>query len=237
MRNFSYRHIIGKKEKDMVIKSLRTLIKKNKFGIHNFSFIGIVGSHAKEYSHDIDLLMFPAKDAKVGEVLIEIGNIYSELQKEIKKYHHAYYISACPRKVMQEMTYYISSIEEGHAGLIPIHSLFFPDYKSFKKFNPKSFEAMIKKDLLTLHGSFKDIKKIKPLPQKKLDPYFFVSDYEMMSRLSTYPRQLVRSSVDSLLSYMQSKYGIEREKKIHNLSDARKAVINLLHKLDLKTYG
>jgi len=234
----SYRHLIGKKEKDIVISELKYLIKNKKFDTSKFSFIGIVGSHQKEYSHDIDVLMFPSKKAKIGETLIEIGNVYEQLDKRIKKHSPHYYVSACPRKVMQEMTYYLSSLQEGSAGIIPIHSLFFTNYKDFKKFNPESFEKTIKEDMLVLHGSFNTIKELPELSQEKLEPYFFIRDFEMMSRVSTYPRHLVRASAESMIHYLRDKYKIKAPKNIpHDTPGIKKTIISFIKSVDRKTYG
>jgi len=234
----SYRHLIGKKEKELVIKELIYVIKNKKIDVSKFSFIGIIGSHMKEYSHDIDVLIFPSKNSKIGESLIELGNLYEQLEKRIKKHNKQYYVSACPRKVMQEMTYYLSSLQEGSAGIIPIHSLFFTNSVDFKKFNPVSFQKTIQKDMLVLHGRFDAINTLPRLPEKKLEPYFFIRDFEMMSRISTYPRHLVRASAESMLLYLHEKYKLNLPTNIpHDVQGIKKTIIKAIRDIDDVVYG
>ena len=161
---------------------------------------------------------------------------YAEI--ELKKHHERYYIAASPKKAIQELIYYLSSIEEGAAGLVPVHSLFFTNYDDFVNFNPKGFMKEIKKNLITLHGNFDIIKKLPKLPQKKLDPYFFVLDFEMTSRIKTFPRHLIRASAESLFAYLKSKYNIKVNDKIpSSISEVHKECIRLIKLLDERTYS
>ena len=60
----SYRHTIDKKVKTIFIDSFKKTLKK--IDKKKFGFIGVIGSHSKEISHDIDLLIFPNKKQKIG---------------------------------------------------------------------------------------------------------------------------------------------------------------------------
>lgn len=231
-----YRHVIDKETKEVLINSLKKIIRKS--DLTKIGFIGVIGSLKEEYSHDIDILIFPSVSAKIGETIISITRLYYQLEGELKKHNERFYISVSPKKVMQEMIYYLSAIQEGGAGLIPIHSLFFPDYKSFKKFNPKGFQREIKKSLITLYGDFDIIQKIRNnLSQKDLEPYFVILDFEMNSKLKTFPRHLIRSSAESLFSYLKPKYNLNISKgKFHNISEIETEIFNLLRQLDSKVY-
>lgn len=231
-----YRHVIDKETKEIFIKSLKETIKKT--NLRDIGFIGVIGSIKKEYSHDIDILIFPSKNAKVGETIISITRFYENLEKILKKHHERFYPIVAPKMAMQEMIYYLAGLQEGGGGLIPIHSLFFPDYKSFKKFNPQDFQKEIKKTLITLYGRFDVIKKVRQdIPQKKLEPYFFILDFEMSSKLKTFPRHLVRTSAESLFSYLQMKYNLKLKiKSIHNLGEIDKEIKRILRELDKRTY-
>lgn len=230
-----YRHVIEEGTKNIFVDSLEKALKEMK--LKNIGFIGIVGSYGKKISHDIDILIFPAKGAKIGESILEVSNLYDKIENIIKTHHKRFYLALASKKIMQEMTYYISSLEEGGAGIIPIHSLFFPDMKSFKKFNPVNFQKAIKHDLKTLYGSFDVIKDRKELLQDKIEPYFLILDFELMSKTKTFPRHLVRMSAESLFSYLKDKYSIPISKeKIHEISDIRKELERILRYLDKINY-
>jgi len=232
-----YRHVLDKKAKKFFIESLKKTIKK--LNLENIGFIGVIGSFEEELSHDIDVLIFSSKDAKIGEVIISIAEFYDNLEKDMKKHHERFYISCSPRKAMQEMIYYLASLQEGGAGMIPVHSLFFPDLKSFKSFNPKDFQKEIKKELITLHGNFNIIKKLRnDIPQKKLEPYFVILDFEMNSKMDTFPRHLIRTSAESLFSYLSSKYKLKiKKKKFHDIREIESELKRLLKELDKRTYN
>ena len=231
-----YRPIIDKKTKGVFMKTVKDMISNNKFS--DIGFIGIVGSIDEEYSHDIDLLIFPAKNSKIGDSISSIVKFYNVLDKEIKRHHERFYIAITPKKSTQEMVYYLASLQEGGAGLIPIHSLFFPDYKSFKKFNPENFQKEIKKDLITLYGEFEVINEIRnDISQSKLEPYFAILDFEMSSKLKTFPKHLIRTSAESLFSYLHSKYNIPiSKKKHHKLLEIEREIFRILKYLDSVTY-
>lgn len=231
-----YRHIIDRKTKEIFLESFKCAIKKiNK---NKFSFIGIVGSIEKEISHDIDILIFPGIKTKIGESIIELAKLYELTEKELKKRHKRYFLVACPKFIMQEMTHHIAAVEEGAAGMIPVHALFFTNYRDLKKFSPKKFIKNIKKDMITLHGDFNNVKRIKALSQKKLEPYFWVLDFEMNSRIKNFPRHLIRTSAEALFEYLREKYHIKTKEEIpHDVKEIKKEFIKLMKELDKRTYS
>jgi hypothetical protein len=207
----------------------------------NIGFVGVINP-GKEDSHDVDVLIFPSKNAKLGESLISVMKLYNLTNKILKKNHKRYYIAPCPRKVIQEMVYYLSSLEEGGSGLIPVHSLFFPNYKSFKKFNPPGFENSIKKHLVSLYGKYDLIKELPIFTDKVLDVYFTIIDFEMNVRIRNFPKYLVRSSAESLFSYLRKKLAMDfdielKAKQLHDVKDIEKEFIILLRSLDKKIYS
>lgn len=231
-----YRHIIDKKTKNIFIDSVKKVLKN--IDLSNIGFIGILGSVKKEYSHDIDIMIFPAIDSKIGDSIKAVSKFYEELEKELRNHHERFYPVVSPKKNMQEMIYYLASLQEGGAGLVPIHSLFFTDLKSFKKFNPENFQKEIKKTMITIYGDFNVITKLRnDIPQEKLEPYFWILDFEMSSKIKTFPRHLVRTMSESLFSYLKNKYHIKISKqKLHNLEDIEKELYRILKELDKKVY-
>jgi len=230
-----YRHILDLKTKQVFLESFKSAIKK--IDKNKFSFIGVVGSINEEKSHDIDVLIFPEINTKIGESIIELARLYELTEKELKKHNKRYYIVACPKFAMQDMMHHIATIEEGAAGMIPLHSMFFTNYRDLKKFSPKTFIEKIKKEIITLHGDFEKTKKLPNLPQSKLEPYFFILDFEMNSRIKNFPRHLIRASAESLFEYLMKKYHIILKMKVpHNIKEIDKEFVKLMKILDKKTY-
>jgi hypothetical protein len=119
-----------------------------------------------------------------------------------------------------------------------VHLLFFSDYRSFKRLNPVNFTEEIDKHKKSLYGDFDVINKLPNLPQNKIEPYFWILDFEMNARIKNFPRHLIRASAESLFEYLESKYGIKTEKKsIDNIKEIEEEFIRLLKKVDEKTYG
>lgn len=236
-RKEEYRHYVDSKTKQIFLDSLKRAVcklNKNKFG-----FIGVIGSGNKKDSpsHDIDVLIFPSKESKIGETILEIAKLYEEVEKELKKHHERFYLAVSPKKSIQEVVYYLSSLEEGGAGLIPIHSLFFTNYHDFKKFNPVGFIKKIKGEIISVYGNWSIIKELPRIPQKKLDPYYFVLDFEMTSRIKNFPRHLIRSSAESLFEYLKSKYNIPTKGVSGEINKIDKEFKEILKKLDKQTYN
>jgi len=233
---FDYRHVIEKKTRNILFRCLKKALSEIR--VKNIGFVGIIEPKVKQFSHDIDVIIFPAQGSKLGEVILEVGNLYKKTEEILKKHHERFYLALCPKKNMQEMVYYLSTLEEGAAGMIPVHSLFFPDYPSFKKFNPKNFEKSIKNNLVTLYGDFNVIKKMDILPQSKLEPYFVILDFEMNARTRVFPRHLIRTSAESLFNYLNAKYSLNlKKKKLHSISDIEKEFKEILKYLDKITYN
>jgi hypothetical protein len=231
-----YRHIVDKKTAKIFEKALKKVVSENK--PKKLGFLGIIQSTKKEYHHDIDVLIFPGKKAKLGEALIELIKIYDKVEAEIKKENERYYLATCPMMSMQQLIYYIATIEEGSAGLIPIHSLFFPNYRDFKRFNPRDFQKEIKKHLISIYGDFDVIKELPELPQEILEPYFFVLNFELNARIKTFPRHSMRASAEHLFNYLKTKYRIQINDKVpHNPKEIEKEFIKLMRKLDKITYS
>jgi len=121
--------------------------------------------------------------------------------------------------------------------LIPIHSLFFPDHKSFLRLNPHNFTKSIKSNLIKLKGKFDNTKELKELSQEKLEPYFIILDFEMNARIKTFPRHNVRASAESLFNYLKDKYNIKVDDKIPTkIEEIEKQLIKLMRKIDEINY-
>lgn len=234
----TYRHIIPKEVIEHFEEAAKEVLRKNK--PKNLGFIALMVDSERKEHHDIDMIVFPNSKAKIGEAMIELVEFYNSIEKELKVKHERYYLATCPKMAMQQLIYYISALEEGAAGLIPVHSMFFTDYKSFTKISPAKFWKKVEKgiDIVPLHGNFESVKKTIPLPPKKLEPYFFVLDFELNNRIKTFPRHLIRSSAQHLFDYLRLKYNIEIKDKLpHNVEEIDKEFIKIMKNLDKITYS
>lgn len=233
-----YRHFVDETTKRIFMESLKEAV--DRFKPKKLGFIGVGGSIKEKHSHDIDLIIFPTENAKIGEAILEIVSLYKEIDQILKKKHQRYYFVPCPKKTSQELVHYLAALEEGSAGLIPVHSLFFTDYESFKRLNPASFIRAIitQKLVVTIYGDLNIIKKLKSLPPKKLEPYFCIIDFEMNARIKNFPRHLIRASAESLFGYLENKYGIKtKNKKIHDIEKIEEEFLRLLKKIDERNYS
>lgn len=60
----------------------------------------------------------------------------------------------------------------------------------------------------------------------------------MNAKTKTFPRHLIRSSAESLFSYLERKYSIPiKNKKLHNIKEIEKELENILRYLDKITYS
>ena len=126
-----YRHVIDKKTKEIFLKAFKSAI--NKINKKKFGFIGLVGSINEDRSHDIDVIIFPNFNVELGDAIIEYSKLYDVADKELKKYHKMYYVASTQKFAMQELVYHLAVGQEGSAGMIPVHSMFFTNYRDFKK--------------------------------------------------------------------------------------------------------
>jgi len=238
MENMSeYRSCVSRETTNLFLSSFRKALKK--VDKKKFSFISVVGSAIeKDLIHDIDIIVFPGVSVKLGESILEMAKLYDLTEKELKKHHKRYYLVTAPKFAMQEATYHLASTQEGSAGMVPIHSMFFANYRDFKKMSPKRFIERVLNDSHVIHGSLADVKKVPKLSQKKLEPYFFILDFEMNARIKKFPQHLTRASAEALFDYLHKKYGLNVDKNIsHSLKGLEKEFRALIHELDKKTYG
>lgn len=234
----TYRHIVPKEVIEHFREAVKSVLRQRNF--KKLGFIGLMVDWKKKQHHDIDLIIFPSNDAKIGEAMIELIKFYNLVEKELQKKHERYYLATCPKMAMQEYMYYISSIEEGAAGLVPVHSMFFTNYHDFKAISPKGFSTKVEKGITleTLHGEFSKLKSAKALPQKKLEPYFFVLDFELNARIKTFPRHIIRTSTEHLFKYLKIKYNLPINDKIpHDVGEVEREFVKLMKRLDKKTYS
>ena len=60
-----YRHIIDNNVRETFEEAAIKVVNRNK--PKKLGFIGFIKSPSKQYHHDIDVLLFPAKESKSGE--------------------------------------------------------------------------------------------------------------------------------------------------------------------------
>ena len=207
-------------------KSLKD-IDRSKIGY--VSLIGSVDSNASV--HDIDIMMFPSKNAGMGESILEMNRFYDCLDERLQR-DQGLYIATCPKKILQPETYHIIGQEKSNEKMIPLHTLFYPDYCSFNAINPVDFKEKINNSLIPLIGEFDNITERENIPQKVLEPYFFIIAHQIPLIADRYPEKLVEQKTLEVLDYLETHYDISDIDKPRNLSDCKKVIKEALNMLD-----
>ena len=78
----SYRHVIDLKTKEIFVNCLKKIVKE--IDMEKIGFVGVIDSK-KEFSHDIDVLIFPSKNARIGESFFFCYEIISEVGERVKE--------------------------------------------------------------------------------------------------------------------------------------------------------
>lgn len=233
----SYRPTISKDIVKEIEKAARLITQENP--PKNLAFVGLMIDYNKKIHHDIDLIFFPSKKCKMGEAILELTDFYEKLEKKIKEKNEKYYLVPCNKHHLQQLVYYLATLQEGSAGLIPIHTLFFPDKASLNK-TPEKFKAKVlsEENIIVIFGGFEDAQKETNIEKFSFEPYSHILDFELYARIKTFPKQLVRASAQHLFNYLKVKYNLDLSDQIpHNLEEIDKHVKNLIISLDKKIYS
>ncbi len=225
-----YRQTVDREEKKLFESCLEESI--DRIEPQEIGFIGITGSWERSISHDIDLLSFPDKDADIGSAFIELNRIYEEVEELLKEENDDYYLVESPRKSMQDQTHYIASIKEGEEGMFPVHSLFFPDYRSFKEMNHEGFiqEIEKKRDFKQKFGEFDLLYELdsEDIREERMTNYRFLLEFNLHTKARHFPEKALKASARSFLPYMKH----TRNLRIDNESpESREEVVEEIEKL------
>ena len=220
-------------------KLYEQLLKKSikSLKIKNIGFVGLL-KPSDSCNYDLDTIILPSLKGRVGSSLIEIMNLIEKIDNLLKKRKERYFLSVSPKKIMHQMVYGFATTEEGEEGLLPVHIIYFPDYKSFKKIPPKIFFEEIKTGLIPVYGKFEIVRELKNIKQEKLDPYFVVLNSVLGTKIRTLSQRDERAAIKSLLDYLNEKYGVSIKIKIPETEKQRKDLfVQIMKKLDKITYN
>ena len=202
----------------------------------NIGFIGFIFDYMKIKDFYLTTLFFPSKTGKIGESLIEMKKIDQKVNNFIKNKKGNYHVSISPKKLTHEMIHGFSTLEEGEEGLLPVHQLYFTNYKDFKKIPPKSFFESLK-NMETLYGNFEDIKKRKDVTLQKLSPYLFILHSVLGTNIKTLLKNDEKAAIESLFEYLEQKYDLKINHKIPSIVKQKEQLfIKIMKELDKKTY-
>jgi hypothetical protein len=231
----SYRHIIDSDIKAAfrnAFSEALEIVDKKKFGL-----VGLFGSFANSHSHDIDVVIAPSRNARIGDSYLECSKLFDETSRILKEIDKKYYIVASRKMVMQEFMYHIAVGQEGEKGMIPVHFIFFTSYHEMQKIFPKSFTEDMQKNLIVLHGNINSINVIPSLSQEKLVPYYYIMEIEISTLLRVFPNHLVRRSIEHLFNHLGRRYNIPIPNEIpHDIDGIRKEFESLVLTIDEMTY-
>lgn len=195
-------------------------------------YVGLIGSSlSDEPVHDLDILIFPQPTANVGETINAMNQFYKILDERLRK-DNGLYLATCPRKVMQAEVNHIIGERNGYDGKLSTHTLFFPDYRSFKNLNPVGFLESIAQKAHTLKGDPAVIKRCSTFEQKVLDPYFLIADYQIPLVSGKYPEVLVLKKTEEIIDYLKENYGISCDFSASTPKECEDLTSQLLLELD-----
>lgn len=230
------RYLVERDAAKIYEDSLKKAIKSSTF--KNLGFVGFVFNYAKSEDYSINIITLPKGEGKIGHALIELDKLYKKTEQILKrkrKFH--YYQSISPKQIMHEMIHESSVEEEGKEGLLPIHSIFYPNYRDFKKFTPKKFIKELEIHMISLFGKFDIIKKLPTRSQEKLEPYFLILHSIIGTEIKTKSKREIRATTDSLFEFLKDKYGLNFSHKIpQTKKEMEKLFYFLMEELDKRTY-
>ncbi len=192
-------------------------------------YIGLIGTALTKEKpvHDVDVLVFPSASANVGEAIISMNNFYHSLDARIQT-DEGLYLATCPRKILEPEVNHIISQIRGRDCKISTHTLFFPDFRSFQQINPIGFLESITQNAEAVVGDFDSIRRTTEKPQKQLDPYFLIADFQVPLVADRYPKQLLLEKTQDICDYLAKHYGV---KKPRNLPSTPQGCVNLVNEI------
>ncbi|MFH1650113.1 MAG: hypothetical protein ABIA93_06190 [Candidatus Woesearchaeota archaeon] len=219
--------VIRMKERDAFKGSLTAAVLNT--DMSKLGYVGLFGSSLSENeAHDLDIMVVPALDAKVGEALLAEQALLRETDARLRR-DHDLYVGTCPRKIFQPEAYWIIGEHKGVATLLPVHNIFYPDKGSGDRNSPVRFFDSIRGTTLDLYGSMDSLLARPSLPQATLEPYFVLSD---MRPADAYPEALQREKLGAALSYLATHYGGRKPGNLRTHADRDNALREALVTLD-----
>jgi hypothetical protein len=224
--------IISPKNVEIFRESLQRIV--NEVDLSKLGYIGLIGTGLAtgEPVSDIDVLILPNPEYRIGESIIAMNGLYQELDKILQS-DYGLYLAPFPRKMYQDEVNYIIGENKGIANKIATHTLFFPDLPSFLSINPAGFMRSINENSYALFGDLDTLMKLDPKSQKTLDPYFMITDFNVQLFEGKYPDELILQKGTHLLKYLNKFYGVPGVVPIIRTSrDCVRAVDDTLLELD-----
>lgn len=232
----TYRVSLTAEEAKIVRDGLKATVAS--FEFDSIGYVGLLGGvHEGRAAHDVDVVMFTGGDRKIGESLIENFQFYNRLEQRMKDEHPRYHLSIFPKKVKQELTNYINTVQRGQKAMIPVHNLFFPDKASMHATSPATFCESVQSEARTLHGSYEVIPEQQELSLDQQEPYFRLIEYAVLSIHGRFPEKLIKAKMEGVFDYLSKYHGVSiPDADIHTQEAVLKTSKNLLRQLDERYY-
>ncbi len=197
-------------------------------------YIGLLGSANSRgrFVHDLDVLVFPTPEAGIGEAVLAMNKFLQTVDARLQK-DGGLYLATCPRKILQPEVQHIISQVRGAANKLSTHTIFFPDYRSLTRISPQDFMRTISENSEAVLGNFDVIRQRQDKPQKTLEPYFFMTDYQIALVADRYPEQLTLEKTEDILAYLTKNYGLRAQTVMPRTpADCAKVMDEVLLELD-----
>jgi hypothetical protein len=204
-------------------------VDKTKLG-----YIGLIGTSTTrgQSVHDLDVLVFPSPNVGVGEAIIAMNDFYRALDARLQA-EDGLYLATCPRKILQAEVNHIIGQVRGRKNKLSTHTLFFPDERSFNVINPVGFPESSSFQREDVVGDFDVIRRTREMPQKTLEPFFWIGDYNISLVADRYPGKLVLEKTEEVTAYLKTRYNLVTGTTLPRTSDdCAKLVDEVLLELD-----
>lgn len=175
-------------------------------------YIGLLGSANSrgKFVHDLDVLVFPTPEAGIGEAIVAMNTFFKTLDARLQR-DQGLYLATCPRKILQPEVQHIIGQVRGIRNKLSTHTIFFPDFRSITNITPQDFMKTVSENSETVLGNFDAIRQRQDKPKKTLEPYFFMTDYQIALVADRYPKQLTLEKTDDILAYLAKNYGLRAQ--------------------------
>lgn len=173
-------------------------------------YIGLLGSANSrgKFVHDLDVLVFPTLEAGIGEAIVAMNTFFKTLDTRLQK-DSGLYLATCPRKILQPEVQHIIGQVRGRKNKLSTHTIFFPDFRSITNITPQDFMRTVSENSETVLGNFDVIRQRQDKPKKTLEPYFFMTDYQISLIADRYPQPLTLEKTEDILAYLTKNYGLK----------------------------
>lgn len=155
-------------------------------------------------SHDIDVIMMPKSNYKLGEFFNEFSSFWRNYDKNAR--NEGMHTSTYSDSSHEVEANWITEQHEGSEGKIPGHAMLFPSVEDVKDIAPKGFHEAVNECHIPLHGSLDEANQ-ETTPREVGD---FISEYHGPSGAllsDAFPEEVQWRTIEQIVEYTEEHYG------------------------------